>query len=94
MAARGACPLPDARCKPSKPFVNLDRRRQPMTMPLAQPQSDLSPSSNVRVASATPATIVEISSGLLARDAWTSPKYLYDALGSALFEAICALPEY
>jgi len=65
-----------------------------MTMPLAQQQSDLSPASNVRVASATPATIVEISSGLLAREAWTSPKYLYDALGSKLFEAICALPEY
>ena len=65
-----------------------------MTMPLAQQQSDLSPASNVRVASATPATIVEISSGLLARAAWTSPKYLYDALGSKLFEAICALPEY
>ncbi|PKB19776.1 L-histidine N(alpha)-methyltransferase [Janthinobacterium sp. 64] len=65
-----------------------------MTMPLAQQQSDLSPASNAEVASATPATIVEISSGLLARDAWTSPKYLYDALGSKLFEAICALPEY
>ena len=65
-----------------------------MTMPLAQQQSDLSPASNVRVASATPASIVEISSGLLAREAWTSPKYLYDALGSKLFEAICALPEY
>ncbi|PLY39758.1 L-histidine N(alpha)-methyltransferase [Janthinobacterium sp. ROICE36] len=65
-----------------------------MTMPLAQQHSDLSPSSNIRVASATPATIVEISNGLLAREAWTSPKYLYDALGSKLFEAICALPEY
>ncbi|AQR71911.1 L-histidine N(alpha)-methyltransferase [Janthinobacterium sp. LM6] len=38
--------------------------------------------------------MAEISSGLLARQAWTSPKYLYDALGSKLFEAICALPEY
>ncbi|MEG0885438.1 MAG: L-histidine N(alpha)-methyltransferase [Janthinobacterium sp.] len=38
--------------------------------------------------------MAEISAGLLARDAWTSPKYLYDALGSKLFEAICALPEY
>jgi dimethylhistidine N-methyltransferase len=65
-----------------------------MTMPLAQQQSDLYPAGNTRVASATPATIAEISSGLLAREAWTSPKYLYDALGSKLFEAICALPEY
>ena len=65
-----------------------------MTMPLAQQQSDLYPASNAEAASATPATIAEISAGLLARDAWTSPKYLYDALGSKLFEAICALPEY
>jgi dimethylhistidine N-methyltransferase len=26
--------------------------------------------------------------------AWISPKFLYDALGSKLFEAICELPEY
>ncbi|PHV40173.1 L-histidine N(alpha)-methyltransferase [Janthinobacterium sp. BJB304] len=65
-----------------------------MTMPLAQQQSDLYPASNASAASATPVTIAEISAGLLARDAWTSPKYLYDALGSKLFEAICALPEY
>lgn len=36
----------------------------------------------------------ELSAGLLARQATTSPKYLYDALGSKLFEAICELPEY
>jgi dimethylhistidine N-methyltransferase len=36
----------------------------------------------------------ELSEGLLARNAYTSPKYLYDALGSKLFEAICELPEY
>ena len=65
-----------------------------MTMPLAQQQPNLYPASNAEAASATPATIAEISAGLLARDAWTSPKYLYDALGSKLFEAICALPEY
>ncbi|HAT30658.1 MAG TPA: L-histidine N(alpha)-methyltransferase, partial [Janthinobacterium sp.] len=38
--------------------------------------------------------IAEIGAGLLAREAATSPKYLYDALGSKLFEAICELPEY
>ncbi|MDC8756203.1 L-histidine N(alpha)-methyltransferase [Janthinobacterium sp. hw3] len=38
--------------------------------------------------------IAEISAGLLAPRAATSPKYLYDALGSRLFEAICELPEY
>ena len=36
----------------------------------------------------------ELSAGLLAPQAMTSPKYLYDALGSKLFEAICELPEY
>ncbi|MDB5763141.1 MAG: hypothetical protein JWQ21_2136 [Herminiimonas sp.] len=36
----------------------------------------------------------ELGAGLLAPHAFTSPKYLYDALGSKLFEAICELPEY
>ena len=40
------------------------------------------------------AVIAEISAGLLAAHAHTSPKYLYDGLGSKLFEAICELPEY
>ncbi|MEO8407330.1 MAG: L-histidine N(alpha)-methyltransferase [Oxalobacteraceae bacterium] len=36
----------------------------------------------------------ELQAGLLATHAFTAPKYLYDALGSRLFEAICLLPEY
>ena len=36
----------------------------------------------------------ELIAGLRAPQATTSPKYLYDALGSKLFEAICELPEY
>ena len=36
----------------------------------------------------------ELIAGLTAPRATTSPKYLYDALGSKLFEAICELPEY
>ena len=36
----------------------------------------------------------ELAAGLLAPVATTSAKYLYDALGSKLFEAICELPEY
>lgn len=36
----------------------------------------------------------ELEAGLSATQAHTSPKYLYDALGSKLFEAICELPEY
>ena len=36
----------------------------------------------------------ELVAGLLAPQAFTSPKYLYDTLGSRLFEAITELPEY
>ncbi|MET0963267.1 MAG: L-histidine N(alpha)-methyltransferase [Noviherbaspirillum sp.] len=36
----------------------------------------------------------ELVAGLCAPRASSSPKYLYDALGSRLFEAICELPEY
>lgn len=36
----------------------------------------------------------ELLAGLLAAPASTSPKYLYDRLGSRLFEAITELPEY
>jgi dimethylhistidine N-methyltransferase len=43
----------------------------------------------------TPATAAdELAAGLLLDGATISPKFLYDALGSTLFEAICALPEY
>lgn len=38
--------------------------------------------------------VAEISAGLLAPAARISPKFLYDGLGSRLFEAICELPEY
>ena len=36
----------------------------------------------------------ELSTGLLQSPARTSPKFLYDALGSRLFEAVTELPEY
>ena len=36
----------------------------------------------------------ELLQGLLATPAFTAPKFLYDALGSRLFEAITELPEY
>ncbi|HXW52155.1 MAG TPA: L-histidine N(alpha)-methyltransferase [Candidatus Acidoferrales bacterium] len=36
----------------------------------------------------------DVLAGLTARPKTLSPKYFYDELGSALFEAICALPEY
>ncbi|HEY0060884.1 MAG TPA: L-histidine N(alpha)-methyltransferase [Telluria sp.] len=43
---------------------------------------------------ASPSVGAELQSGLLATHAQVSPKFLYDALGSKLFEAICELPEY
>lgn len=36
----------------------------------------------------------ELTEGLCARQAYVSPKYLYDELGSLLFAAITRLPEY
>lgn len=36
----------------------------------------------------------ELHAGLMATSASVAPKYFYDVLGSRLFEAICALPEY
>ncbi len=36
----------------------------------------------------------ELAAGLLDDKAHVSPKYLYDTLGSKLFEALCLLPEY
>jgi L-histidine Nalpha-methyltransferase len=36
----------------------------------------------------------DVRRGLSASQKWLDAKYLYDALGSALFEAICELPEY
>lgn len=36
----------------------------------------------------------ELADGLLADNAAVPPKYLYDTLGSKLFEALCLLPEY
>ena len=40
------------------------------------------------------ATGAELAAGLLAERAEVAPKYLYDALGSRLFDAITELPEY
>jgi dimethylhistidine N-methyltransferase len=37
---------------------------------------------------------LELANGLLGRPATVSPKFLYDALGSRLFDAITELPEY
>jgi dimethylhistidine N-methyltransferase len=53
------------------------------------------PSALIQIFQSNPDTIrVELSEGLLAPYPGIAPKYLYDALGSRLFEAICELPEY
>lgn len=41
-----------------------------------------------------PSAFTEISEGLCAEQSFVPPKFLYDRLGSKLFEAICELPEY
>jgi dimethylhistidine N-methyltransferase len=43
---------------------------------------------------ASAAVLAELDAGLRAARPSISPKFLYDALGSRLFEAICELPEY
>jgi dimethylhistidine N-methyltransferase len=43
---------------------------------------------------ASPDVVAELGAGLRAPVPAISPKFLYDALGSKLFEAICELPEY
>jgi dimethylhistidine N-methyltransferase len=45
-------------------------------------------------AMASGAVLAELDAGLRADMASIAPKFLYDALGSRLFEAICELPEY
>lgn len=64
----------------------------PMSTQPSQPDSGITVASTA--ARQTDAVCAELAAGLLAPDACISPKYLYDVLGSRLFEAICALPEY
>ena len=52
------------------------------------------PASAVGAVTAVTHVADELAASLLAASAWISPKFLYDALGSKLFEAICELPEY
>lgn len=62
-----------------------------------QPQSGRRPDRYSQASHATglaDTELSELSQGLLAPQASVSPKYLYDTLGSKLFEALCLLPEY
>src|SRR5690606_24369879 len=75
-----------------------DRKPMPMSIhhPLAL-QSDPDGASDPPALQAPPcgaAERAELTQGLLASPAQVHPKYLYDTLGSELFEALCLLPEY
>src|SRR3954471_5262144 len=61
---------------------------------VVSPDASNTPPQQRQRAHGSAGVVAEISAGLLAADAHTSPKYLYDGLGSKLFEAICELPEY
>lgn len=65
------------------------------TLPGLIPHDDATPSSP-HTNGITDDQIIraELAAGLLAEPAFISPKFLYDTLGSRLFEAICMLPEY
>jgi dimethylhistidine N-methyltransferase len=58
-----------------------------ITLMLTSCTDALRPSASAHVPS-------ELDASLRADQAWISPKFLYDALGSKLFESICELPEY
>lgn len=62
---------------------------------VVSPDASNTPPQQLRQAAHGSAEVVaEISAGLLSARPHISPKYLYDGLGSKLFEAICELPEY
>ena len=62
-------------------------------MPENEPDNEQRASS-IPAPRAVQAVQAELAAGLLAREASVAPKFLYDALGSRLFEALCDLPEY
>ena len=77
-----------------KNIISYDNKKPP-TLPDALGVNTIMPNTDdAPHPLATPAIAAELNAGLLAADAAISPKFLYDALGSKLFEAICELPEY
>ena len=66
------------------------RTEQPFTWPRGAAPLHALP----RLIDTRPDARAEIIKGLSAESAMLAPKYLYDALGSKLFEAITELPEY
>jgi Histidine-specific methyltransferase, SAM-dependent len=72
--------------------AKLSKRTQPKAM--RTPAQILHPRFIQHHVANPAAERAEIEAGLLRQPASTSPKYLYDSLGSHLFEAITELPEY
>lgn len=60
---------------------------------MISPMPTSSPTESNRPHASAP-VLAELDAGLRAGEPFISPKFLYDALGSRLFEAICELPEY
>ncbi len=65
---------------------------QPFTADRPPPQAGTAAMASLSPAAAEFAR--DLQAGLLRRPRSISPKYFYDAAGSALFDRICALPEY
>jgi len=63
-------------------------------MPIHSFQHDTASCNAETTARPEGADLSEPAQGLLAASAAVSPKYLYDTLGSKLFETLCLLPEY
>lgn len=61
-------------------------------MPLTDPAQE--PRLQERLQNSALVPHAQLVAGLQASPAWVSPKYFYDARGSALFERITRLPEY
>ncbi len=66
---------------------------------MAEPVPGSAPDDRLSIVELTPAEPgpgfgEDVRRGLTARPKTLDPKYFYDELGSLLFEAICALPEY
>jgi dimethylhistidine N-methyltransferase len=66
--------------------------------PAIAPSTAGSPAASVQfidlIARGEDTRAAELAASLAAPKPWISPKYFYDAIGSALFTAICELPEY
>lgn len=64
------------------------------TQPELIAQKEITHIESGHIVATNTAAKTELAGGLMAGSPFISPKYLYDTLGSKLFEALCLLPEY